>query len=319
MGWKASEIPDQSGRVAVVTGGNGGLGLETVRQLAAHGAHVVIGARNLDKAEAARRAIEATVPEASLEIRRLDLGSLAAIAEFAAAVNAAHPRIDLLFSNAGVMAVKEGTTADGFETQFGTNQLGHFALTMHLLPALLASPAPRVVSTTSTARWQAGKYDLSNPHMHGCYDPWEAYGMSKRANLQFAFELNRRLRDRGLAAFAADPGFSKTDLQQASLRANAGFMQRFWNVTVKLMGQPAAMGALPQLRAGTDPAAVGGTLYAPRWITFGAPVVRGVGKRIDKPAQMVQLWELSERETGLSLESAIGAATASVPAPVPAQ
>jgi NAD(P)-dependent dehydrogenase (short-subunit alcohol dehydrogenase family) len=305
LGWTAGDIPDQSGRVAVVTGGNGGLGLETVRRLAEHGAQVVIGARNLTKAEAARKQIESAVPGASLEIVRLDLGSLASVASFAAAVKAAHPRIDLLFNNAGLMAVPEGRTPDGFETQFGTNHLGHFALTLHLLPALLAAPAPRVVSTTSTARFQAGKYDLANPHMIGCYDPWVAYGMSKRANLQFALELNRRLKDRGLAAFAADPGFSKTDLQPASARANNGFMQRFWRTAVALTGQPAAEGALPQLRAGTDPAAVGGTLYAPRWITFGAPVVRGVGKRIDKPAQLVQLWELSERETGLSLETAL--------------
>jgi NAD(P)-dependent dehydrogenase (short-subunit alcohol dehydrogenase family) len=305
MGWKASDIPDLSGKVAVVTGGNGGLGLETSRQLAAHGAHVVIGARNLDKAEAARKMIEAAVPAASLEIRALDLGSLASVAAFADAVKAAHPKLDLLFNNAGVMAVKEGTTADGFEIQFGTNVLGHFALTLRLLPALLASPAPRVVSTTSTARYQAGKYDLSNPHMHGCYDPWQAYGMSKRADLQFAFELNRRLADRSLAAFAADPGLSKTDLQQQSVRANRGFMQRFWLAVVRLTGQPASMGALPQLRAATDPAAVGGTLYAPRWFTFGAPVVRGVGKAINNPAQMAQLWELAERETGLSLAAVL--------------
>ena len=305
MGWKASNIPDLTGKVAAVTGGNGGLGLETARQLAAHGAHVVIGARNLDKAEAARKQIESTVPGASLDIRQLDLGSLASVAEFARMVMAVNPKIDMLFNNAGVMAVKEGTTANGFEIQFGTNVLGHFALTMHLLPALLAAPSPRVVSTTSTARFQAGKYDLSNPHMHGCYDPWQAYGMSKRADLQFAFEMNRRLAARGLSAFAADPGLSKTDLQQASVRANGGFMQRFWNLVTAIAGQSAAMGALPQLRAATDPAAVGGTLYAPRWITFGAPIVRGVGKSIDRPEQMAQLWELCECETGLKLEAAL--------------
>jgi NAD(P)-dependent dehydrogenase (short-subunit alcohol dehydrogenase family) len=152
----------------------------------------------------------------------------------------------------------------------------------------------------------AGKYDLSNPHMRGCYRPWDAYGMSKRANLQFALELDRRLKDRGLRAFAADPGFSKTDLQGASLRANRGFMQRFWHVTVKVMGQGADKGALCQLRAATDPEAAGGALYAPRWITFGAPIVRGVGKRMRRPEQLVQLWELSERETGLMLEAALG-------------
>ena len=305
MSWKASDIPSQSGKVAVVTGGNGGLGLETARQLVAHGATVVIGARNLDKAQAARSQIESTVPGAAIGILQLDLGSLASIAAFAAAVKAAHPKVDLLFNNAGVMGVKEGTTADGFETQFGTNHLGHFALTMHLLPALLSAPAARVVSTTSTARWRAGKYDLSNPHMHGCYDPWAAYGLSKRANVQFILELNRRLEGRGLTAYAADPGFSKTDLQVASVAANNGFMQRFWLHTTNLMGQSAAMGALPQLRAGTDPAAVGGTLYAPRWITFGAPVVRGVGAGMRKPEQLVQLWEISERETGLSLEGSL--------------
>ena len=306
MGWKARDIPDLSGKTAVVTGGNGGLGLATSLQLAAHGAHVVIGARNLAKAEAARCVIESKVAGASLEILPLDLGSLASIAGFAESVKAAHPTVDLLFNNAGVMAVKEGVTADGFETQFGTNVLGHFALTMKLLPALLAAPAPRVVNTTSTARFVAGRYDLSNPHMRGCYDAWDAYGMSKRACLQFAFELDRRLKDRGLAAFAADPGLSRTDLQQASLRANGGLAQRFWLVTVKLLGQPAAMGALPQLRAATDPAAVGGTLYTPRWISFGAPMVRGVGKRIGNPAEFVQLWELSERETGVTLEAALG-------------
>ena len=301
MGWKSRDIPDLSGKVAVVTGGNGGLGLATSRQLAAHGAHVVIGARNLDKAETARAAILATAPNASLEIMALDLGSLKSVAAFAAAVKAAHPRVDLLFNNAGVMAVKEGKTADGFETQFGTNVLGHYALTVQLLPALLASGAPRVVFTTSTARFQAGKYDLSNPHMHGCYDPWQAYGMSKRADLQLAFELNRRLKDKGLTAYAADPGLSKTDLQQASVRANGGFMQRFWNLVTAIMGQSAAMGALPQLRAATDPAAVGGTLYTPHWITFGAPVVRGVGRNIDKPEQMATLWTLCANETGLAI------------------
>jgi NAD(P)-dependent dehydrogenase (short-subunit alcohol dehydrogenase family) len=305
MGWKASDIPDQSGKTAVVTGGNGGLGLATVRHLAAHGAHVVIGARNLDKAETARKAVEAAVPGASLEVVKLDLGSLAAIAEFAAAVKAVHPRIDLLFNNAGVMAVPEGRTADGFETQFGTNHLGHFALTMQLMPALLAAPAARVVSTSSIARFRAGKYDLSNPHMHGCYKPWVAYGMSKRADLQFALELNRRLAGRSVTAYAADPGFARTDLQATSAKAMKGWQQRFWLITSPLIAQAAANGALCQLRAGTDPTAVGGTLYAPRWLSFGAPVVRKVGSNMDRPEQLVQLWELSESETGLTLDAAL--------------
>jgi NAD(P)-dependent dehydrogenase (short-subunit alcohol dehydrogenase family) len=306
MGWKGRDIPDQTGKVAVVTGGNGGLGLETSRQLAAHGALVVIGARNLEKAEAARQSIAASAPDALLEIRRLDLGSLASIADFAAAVTADHARVDLLFNNAGVMAVPEGKTEDGFETQFGTNHLGHFALTMRLLPALLAAPAARVVSTTSVARFTAGKYDLANPHMRGCYKPWAAYGMSKRADLQFALELNRRLAGRRVTAYAADPGFSRTNLQAASFKAMRGLQQRFWVVATPVAGQSAASGALCQLRAGTDPSAVGGTLYAPRWFSFGAPVVRKVGSRFKRPAQLAALWELSERETGLSLASILG-------------
>jgi NAD(P)-dependent dehydrogenase (short-subunit alcohol dehydrogenase family) len=305
MGWKASDIPDQSGKTVVVTGGNGGLGLATVRHLAAHGALVVIGARNLEKAEAARQVIAASVPDAYLEIRRLDLGSLSSIAAFARDVMAAYPRIDLLFNNAGVMAVPEGRTTDGFETQFGTNHLGHFALTMRLMPSLLAAPGARVVSTTSIARFTAGKYDLENPHMDGCYKPWVAYGMSKRANLQFALELNRRLAGRSVSAYAADPGFSRTDLQSTSAKAMNGWQQRFWAIAARVIAQPAANGALCQLRAGTDPAAVGGTLYAPRWFSFGAPVVRKVGSTINDPAQLVALWELSERETGLSLEAAL--------------
>ena len=306
MGWKARDIPDQSGKTAVVTGGNGGLGLATVRALAAHGAHVVIGARNLDKADAARKTVESAVPGASLEIRKLDLGSFAAIAEFAAAVTAAHPAIDLLFNNAGLMAVPEGKTADGYETQYGTNHLGHFALTMRLMPALLAAPAARVVSTSSIARFSAGKYDLTNPSMHGCYDPWQAYGLSKRANLQFALELNRRLAGRSVTAYAADPGFSRTDLQSTSARAMNGLQQRFWVIASPLIAQPAANGALCQLRAGTDPNAVGGTLYAPRWFSFGEPVVRKVGRKLSDPAQLVELWELSERDTGLTLVAALG-------------
>ena len=305
MGWKASDIPDQSGKTAVVTGGNGGLGQATVCHLAAHGAHVIIGARNLDKAEAARKEIESDVPGASLEICHLDLGSLASIAAFARDVKAAHSAIDLLFNNAGLMAVPEGKTVDGFEIQFGTNHLGHFALTLQLLPALLAAPAARVVSTSSIARFTAGKYDLTNPHMRGCYNPWAAYGMSKRANLQFALELNRRMAGRTVTAYGADPGFSRTNLQATSAKAMNGLQQRFWVLASPLVAQRAANGALPQLRAGTDPAAVGGTLYAPRWFSFGAPVVRKVGPKIDNPAQLVQLWELSERETGISLKAAL--------------
>jgi NAD(P)-dependent dehydrogenase (short-subunit alcohol dehydrogenase family) len=305
VAWKANDIPDLTGRVAVVTGGNGGLGRETARQLAVHGAHVVIAARNLTKADEACRSIRATAPNAGLEVRQLDLGSLASIADFAAATRATHPAIQMLFNNAGVMAVPEGKTADGFEIQFGTNVLGHFALTMGLLPSLLAGAPSRVVFTSSLARTRAGRYDLDNPHMRGCYKEWDAYGMSKRADLQLAMELDRRLRDRGVSGFAADPGFSRTDLQGASLRANAGPSQWFWRIAVAVSGQPASWGALPQLRAGTDPAAAGGTMYRPRLVTIGRPALHKVEKDIDRPEQMSKLWEICECETGLKLQDVL--------------
>ncbi len=301
MGWNASDMPDLTGRLAVVTGGNGGLGFATSVALAEHGAGVVVAARNLEKAEAARRRILERAPRARLEVRRLDLGSLQAVETFANDVLLDHPVVDMLFDNAGVMAVAEGATSDGFETQFGTNHLGHFALTMRLLPALLAAPAGRVVATTSAARFMAGTYDLGNPHMRGRYDPWQAYGMSKRANLQFAIELNRRLGGTRATAYVADPGMSRTDLQTTSFRALPGLQQRLWVYADRAVGQSADRGALPQLRAGTDPAAVPGSLYAPRWGWFGAPVRRGVRESMRRPEQLELLWELSERETGCSM------------------
>ncbi len=307
MAWSAHDIPDQSGRVAVVTGGNGGLGLETVRELARKGAHVVMAARNLDKAARGHADVAAELPGASIEVRALDLGSLASVRAFAAEVLEAHAAIDLLFANAGVMATPEGTTVDGFETQFGTNHLGHFELTRLLLPALHRAGAGRVVTTTSTARFGAGPYDLDDPHhRRRRYEPWEAYGYAKLANLQFALELDRRLRAAGsrVAALSADPGFSNTDLQQTTAKELPGPSQRFAARLVRWIGQSPAAGALDQLRAGTDPQAEGGTLYRPRWIAFGPPVVGGIGPRLRKPEDLAKLWAVSEREVGAAFDVA---------------
>ena len=306
MSWTAADIPDQTGRVAVVTGGNGGLGLETARELARMGASVVIGARNLEKAAGAEADIRAELPDAAVEMRRLDLASLAEIRKFAESLRADHEHIHLLFNNAGVMATPEAQTADGFEMQFGTNHLGHFYLTYLLLPALLRAGPGRVICTTSTARFTAGDYDLSNPHMRGEYKPWVAYGYSKRANLHFAIELNDRLAKAGssVAALAADPGFSNTDLQAAAARSSGGRSQRLTHRFVRLVGQSPARGALPQLRAGTDPGARGGTLYRPRWITAGAPIVGRIGTGLRRPADLHTLWEVSEREVGVDFDVA---------------
>jgi NAD(P)-dependent dehydrogenase (short-subunit alcohol dehydrogenase family) len=305
MGWTAGEIPDLSGSVAIVTGGNGGLGYEVARELAAHGATVVIAARDAAKSEAARRRILAQSPNATVEVRALDLGSLASVEEFANGVQVDHPAVDRLFANAGIMGVPEGRTADGFETQLGVNYLGHFALTTRLMPALLAAAAERgsarVVTTTSMSRFQAGRFDLADLQLRGHYRAWIAYGISKRAMLEFAFELERRLSDRGIHGFAADPGFSRTDLQAKSVAALGDFEGRASAVAVRLVGQSARMGALPLLRAGTDPNLRGGLLVAPRWISFGSPVVRAVRGRMADPVEHAALWTFSERETGVAL------------------
>jgi len=211
------------------------------------------------------------------------------------------------------MATPEGTTVDGFETQFGTNHLGHFELTRLLLPALHRSGTGRVVTTTSTARFGAGPYDLDDPHhRRRRYEPWEAYGYVKLANLQFALELDRRLRAAGsrVTALSADPGLSRTDLQQTTARDLPGPSQRLAARMVRRIGQSAAAGALDQRRAGTDPSAVGGTLYRPRWVVVGPPVVGAIGLRLRKPADLWKLWSVSERDVGERFDVAVSIAAA---------
>lgn len=304
MSWTAADIPDQTGRVAVVTGANSGLGLETVRELARKGAHVVMAARNLEKAAAAEQDILAEIPDASLEVRQLDLGSLDSVKTFATDVVNAHDRIDILVNNAGVMATPQQQTADGFELQFGTNHLGHFALTAHLMPAVLRSEAGRVVTVTSTARHFQGKLNVADPHLTEKYGPWRAYGQSKRANAHFAIELDRRLKAAGapVESLYAHPGYSNTNLQAQSLHSTngKGRTQAFFHKWVQRIGMSQADGALPQLRAATDPEAKGGELYAPRFVNNGPAVRRPVFPTSRRLKDLETLWSLSERETGIS-------------------
>jgi len=304
MSWTADDIPDQTGRIAVVTGANGGLGLETARELARKGALVVMGARNQEKAERAVADIEAEVPDAKLELRVLDLASLASVKTFAERVIAEHPRIDLLINNAGVMAIPQTPTDDGFEMQFGTNHLGHFALTAQLMPALVATPGSRIITVTSTARHAATKLNADDLNMDDNYTPWGAYGRSKIANMNFALELNRRLEQSGstVMSLAAHPGYSNTDLQAHSAREHGGASQRFFAKTVQWVGMSPSRGALPQLRAATDPAARGGELYTPRWVNTGSPVRRPVTGRRNRPDDMKQLWGISEEATGVEFD-----------------
>jgi NAD(P)-dependent dehydrogenase (short-subunit alcohol dehydrogenase family) len=305
MAWTTADIPDLSGRIAVVTGANGGLGLEVARELARKGAHVVMASRDQTKADDARTSILAEVPGASLEPVALDLASLASVIFAAARTVAVHPRIDILVNNAGVMATLELRTEDGFEMQLGVNHLGHFALTALLLPALLESGHGRVVSVTSTGRHSGRPIDPDNPHLEGRYDPWRAYGQSKLANVHFALELERRFRAAGAPArsIVVHPGFVNTDLQARSVRETGGGRSQrfFWNAVVRF-GMSPARGALALLRAATDPNAVGGALYTPRWVNWGPPVRRPLFGRSRSRKAMTTLWEVSERETGIAFD-----------------
>ncbi len=214
--WTMNDIPDLQGRVALVTGANSGLGLETTRALAAHGAHVIMACRNSEKAREATTNIKQAVPGASLEVTTLDLASLSSVHHCVASIQQTHERLDLLFNNAGVMAVPRSETKDGFELQFATNYLSHFVLTGLLLPRLLNTPHSRVVTLTSMARSSAhGRINFDDLNGKRSYGRWTAYGQSKLANLLFAEELQRRLSRAGSTTIsvAAHPGFARTELQ----------------------------------------------------------------------------------------------------------
>ncbi len=304
MSWGSGDIPDQTGRTAVVTGANGGLGLSTARALAAAGAHVVMAARNQEKAAEAEGRIRDGVPDASLEVVELDLGSLASVRKAAEQIGGAHETIDLLVNNAGVMGIPEQKTADGFEMQFGVDHLGHFALTALLMPALLRAPAARIVTVTSTAHLMGTAVDPDNPHLHGRYRPWRAYGQAKLANYHFGIGLHQLLAQAQspAASLIAHPGLSNTELQAVSVReTGGGLSQRFFLGLTRNVGMSPGRGALSQLRAGTDPGAHSGEFYGPLFVNSGPPVRKPILRRLGMNRAIARLWEVSERETGLKL------------------
>ena len=298
--WTFDSIPDQTDRIAIVTGANSGIGFETARALAAKGAHVVLACRNQEKGRDALARIEADQPAGSLELMLLDLSDLDSVAAFAEGFAARHQRLDLLINNAGVMVPPESATKQGFELQFGTNHLGHFALTGHLLPLLTATAGSRVVMVSSTAHY-FGKIDFDDlDFQQRGYKPWAAYGQSKLANLLFAFELQRRLEEAGADTLvtAAHPGWTATNLQK---HGSAGLISTF-NPFVAM--EPPE-GALPTLRAATDPEAAAGAYYGPRGLfeLRGAPKPNAkLTKRARDMETAARLWDVSVERTGVRFE-----------------
>ncbi|MEU1401857.1 oxidoreductase [Streptomyces sp. NPDC005728] len=300
-GWNVSDIPDQSGRTAVVTGANSGLGYVTARELARKGARVVLACRSEARGDDAGDRLVTEVPGAEVEVERLDLGDLASVRDFAARLP--YERIDLLVNNAGVMAPPYGTTADGFETQFGVNHLGHFALTGLLLPALLATPGARVV-TVSSMMHALANIDLRDLNSERTYRRWIAYARSKTANLLFTHELARRLAAQGadLVAAAAHPGYAATNLQTAGPRAEGRRgAERAMEIGNRVFAQSAEAGALPALYAATAPDVRPDSFTGPSFAMWrGAPARswRAPWTLDDRAAE--RLWDVSARLSGVA-------------------
>ncbi|MFJ6080584.1 SDR family NAD(P)-dependent oxidoreductase [Streptomyces sp. NPDC092369] len=298
--WTAEDVPGQLGRVAVVTGANTGIGFETAKVLAARGAAVVLAVRDTDKGRRAADRITAATPDADVTVQHLDLTSLDSVRAAAARLRDRHPRIDLLINNAGVMYTPEGTTGDGFELQLGTNHLGHFALTGLLLDRMLTVEGSRVVTVSSLAHRIRASIDLDDLQWERrSYSRVGAYGQSKLANLQFTYELQRRLADKApTVAVAAHPGLAATEL----IRNSAFVVRTVVTAFNPLISQPADRGALPTLRAATDPGVRGGEYYGPRGLRElrGYPVrVRSSELSHDEALQR-RLWEASEDLTGVT-------------------
>ncbi len=309
--WTAQDIPDLTGRRAVVTGANSGLGLHTALELARHGAEVILAVRDLDRGEVARAQIaEAARSGGSALLRQLDLADLTSVRTFADEILRSGTRLDLLVNNAGVMAIPRRLSVDGYELQFATNHLGHMALTLRLLPALRrsgsGSTAARVVTVSSGAH-RMGRITLEDLMGEHDYRPWRAYGQSKLANLLFTFELQRRLDTHRLpvAAYAAHPGFAATNLQSVApaMKGSAlgGLMARLGN---SLLAQPAETGALPTLYAATVPGLPPGAYIGPDGFLEqrGYPKIVSCTDAARDESMASRLWAVSEELIGLRFE-----------------
>ncbi len=303
MPWTAADIPDLSGRYAVVTG-TGGLGYETALELARHGAEIVLAGRNPAKGAQSVAKIRAAAPGAKIVFAELDLADLKSVAAFAARMTAQGRALDLLVNNAGVMAFPtRRVTVDGFETQFATNHLGHFALTARLLPLLRGAAHPRVV-TVSSLMHRIGKIRFRDLQAQRRYAPNRAYGQSKLANLLFALELQRRSDAKGwnILSDAAHPGGSMTDLVPNGRGYSSGLMGRIERRLMNLIAQSPADGALPQLFAATSPEAKPAAYYGPQnfFGVSGPPGLAKISRRARDPKVAARLWDVSEKLTGVT-------------------
>ncbi len=304
--WSTREIPSLDGHTAVVTGANSGLGFETSMALARAGAHVVLACRDQAKGDDALVRIRRAVPTADVQLERLDLADLTSVRQFAADFSAQHAGLDILVNNAGVMAIPRRQTADGFEMQFGTNHLGHFALTGLLLDRLRARPGARVVTVSSTvARIGRIRFDDLQSARH--YGKWTAYAQSKLANQLFALELDRRVNERGvgLVSVAAHPGYAATNLQAVGPQMTGSKnMHKLTDLANSIFAQPAAAGALPSLYAATAPGVRGGQYFGPDRLfgMKGYPTTVSFVRAARDRDTARRLWEISEGLSGIGFD-----------------
>ncbi|MBN1995342.1 MAG: SDR family oxidoreductase [Anaerolineae bacterium] len=300
--WTTEDMPDLAGSVALVTGGNSGLGFETVKALAGKHAHVILACRDTAKGNAAQDQICQQLPDASLEVMPLDLASLASVRQFAEAFRLKHNRLRILINNAGVMATPYRTTADGFELQFGTNHLGHFALTGLLLDVLLKTPNSRVVAVSSVAE-QMGRINFDDLMSEKFYERWIAYSQSKLANVLFAYELQRKLNvvSASTISLAVHPGVAATNLRTKLMTRETPLLHRIQGYFWEALKQGVEMGALPQLYAATAPNVKGGEFYAPGGFLQRAGYPKKVrsSRRSYDETLAGQLWAVSEELTGV--------------------
>ncbi len=300
--FRAESVAPLADHDVIITGGNSGIGFEAARVLAARGARVVLACRDVARGEAARALILAESAHAAVTVRLLDLASLASVRRFAERFASDHTSLAVLINNAGVMALPQGRTADGFEMQLGTNHLGHFALTATLFPLLRKAPSARVV-TVSSLTHKPFRFPIDDPMSERRYDPWRAYAASKLANVYFMRELDRRLRLAGdtTMSLGCHPGYSATNLTMAGVRSHGGrFARLIIGVGDRLIAQSAAQGALPILFAAASPSARGGEMIGPDGPgeMRGYPATGSIAAHGLDEAMAQRVWALSEELTG---------------------